>query len=102
MALHYCRWHPQTKMINPLLQGHRRWRVRELPLPSKAIRDRGGGLGGATSTRTTAPQAVVRALDYQTHGFDKFVIANTNNVMAPKVFPTGTLGSPLPVATSVA
>ena len=81
MALHYCRWDPELKMI-----GLRFSNVidpseyAEFPSFEDDPASRKWNLWTYIDARDGA-QAVVRALDYQTRGFDKFVIANDDNVM---------------------
>ena len=81
MAVHYCRWDPQLKMI-----GLRFSNVidaaeyAEFPSFENDPASRKWNLWSYIDARDGA-QAVVRALDYQTPGFDSFVIANSDNVM---------------------
>lgn len=81
MALHYCRWDPQLKMIglrfsnviNPAEYD-------QFPSFEDDPASRKWNLWSYIDARDGA-QAVVRALDYETPGFDAFVIANSDNVM---------------------
>ncbi|HEY5845182.1 MAG TPA: NAD(P)-dependent oxidoreductase [Microlunatus sp.] len=81
MAVHYCRWDPQLKLI-----GLRFSNVidaaeyAEFPSFENDPASRKWNLWSYIDARDGA-QAVVRALDYQTPGFDSFVIANSDNVM---------------------
>jgi len=81
MAVHYCRWDPQLKMI-----GLRFSNVidpdgyAEFPSFENDPASRKWNLWSYIDARDGA-QAVVRALEYQTPGFDSFVIANSDNVM---------------------
>ena len=81
MAVHYCRWDPQLKLI-----GLRFSNVidaaeyAEFPSFEDDPASRKWNLWSYIDARDGA-QAVVRALDYQTPGFDSFVIANSDNVM---------------------
>ena len=82
MALHYCRWDPQLKMI-----GLRFSNVMdpseyaEFPSFEDDPASRKWNLWSYIDARDGA-QAVIRALDYQTPGFDSFVIANSDSVMS--------------------
>jgi nucleoside-diphosphate-sugar epimerase len=82
MALHYCRWDPQLKMI-----GLRFSNVidppdyAEFPSFEDDPASRKWNLWSYIDARDGA-QAVVRALEYETPGFDSFVIANNDNVMS--------------------
>lgn len=84
MALHYCRWDPQLKMIglrfsnviDPSEYG-------EFPSFEHDPASRKWNLWTYIDARDGA-QAVVRALDHQTPGFDKFVIANDDSVMTSR------------------
>ena len=79
--VHYCRWDPQLKLI-----GLRFSNVidaaeyAEFPSFENDPASRKWNLWSYIDARDGA-QAVVRALDYQTPGFDSFVIANSDNVM---------------------
>lgn len=81
MAVHFCRWEPQLKMI-----GLRFSNVidppdyAEFPSFEDDPASRKWNLWSYIDARDGA-QAVVRALEYQTPGFDSFVIANHDNVM---------------------
>jgi nucleoside-diphosphate-sugar epimerase len=82
MAQHYCRWDPQLKMIglrfsnviDPTEYG-------EFSSFEDDPASRKWNLWSYIDARDGA-QAVVRALEYQTPGFDSFVIANNDNVMS--------------------
>ena len=102
MALHYCRWEPQLKMIglrfsnviDPSEYG-------EFPAFDNEPASRKWNLWSYIDARDGA-QAVVRALDHQTPGFDTFVIANDDNVMSrssadlmAEFFPETTFRSPV-------
>ena len=82
MALHYCRWDPQMKMI-----GLRFSNVMdpsayaEFPSFENDPASRKWNLWTYIDARDGA-QAVIRALEYQTPGFDSFVIANSDSVMS--------------------
>ena len=82
MAHHYCRWDPQLKMIglrfsNVIDAGE----YDEFPSFEDDPATRKWNLWSYIDARDGA-RAVVRALEYQTPGFDSFVIANNDSVMA--------------------
>lgn len=82
MALHYCRWDPPLKMIglrfsNVIDAGE----YDESPAFEDDPASRKWNLWSYIDARDGA-QAVVRALGHQTPGFDSFVIANNDSVMA--------------------
>ena len=82
MARHYCRWDPQLKMI-----GLRFSNVMDpseyddFPSFENDPASRKWNLWSYIDARDGA-QAVVRALEYQTPGFESFAIANNDNVMS--------------------
>ena len=82
MALHYCRWDPQLKMI-----GLRFSNVidpseyRGFPAFENDPVSRKWNLWSYIDARDGA-DAVVKALDYDTPGLERFVIANSDNVMS--------------------
>ena len=82
MARHYCRWDPQLKMIglgfsNVIDPSE----YAEFPSFEHHPASRKWNLWSYIDARDGA-QAVVRALEYQTPGFESVMIANSDSVMS--------------------